>query len=71
MAQPESIHTDLTSALVASDLSAEQKAQLASFKDIADEFVTLIQTLPTSRSTALAITKVDEALHWVQDAIVR
>jgi len=52
------------------DVNAEQKAQLASFGDIAGEFKELLSTLPQGRAVALANTKIDEALHWVLTAVI-
>lgn len=45
-------------------VSAEEAAQINSQRDIAQEWIDLIDTLPASREMSLAKTKIEEALFW-------
>lgn len=46
-------------------LSAEEQAQIASQRDIAQEWLDLLETVPLNREIAIARTKIEEALMWV------
>jgi hypothetical protein len=50
-------------------LTAEEQAQVASFKDIAQEWLDLIDTLPLTRELAVAKTNVEQALMWTVKGI--
>lgn len=52
-------------------LSAEEKAQMQSIKDIGLEFHTLLDTLPPSRELSLAKTKIEEAVMWAVKHITK
>lgn len=45
-------------------LTPEEQAQVASQRDIAQEWIDLLETVPLSREIALAKTKIEEALFW-------
>lgn len=46
------------------ELEAEQSFQIASIKEIGQELIDLLNTLPESRELALAKTRVEEAVMW-------
>jgi hypothetical protein len=52
-------------------LSAEEKAQMQSIKDLGLEFHNLIAQLEPSRECSLAQTKIEEAVMWAVKHITR
>lgn len=52
-------------------LTSEEKFQIASIKDIGQELIDLIDTMPMSREFALAKTKVEEAVMWATKGVTK
>jgi len=52
-------------------LSDAEKAQMLAIKDLGLEFLTLIETMPTSREMSLAKTKIEEAVMWAVKSITK
>jgi hypothetical protein len=46
------------------ELTGEQTFQIASVKEIGQELIDLLNTVPMSREIALALTKVEESVMW-------
>ena len=53
------------------ELTAEEQFQIASFKDIGQEFIDLLNTLKINREIAVAITKVEEAVMWAVKGVTK
>lgn len=52
-------------------LSDAEKAQMLAIKDLGLEFLTLIETMTTSREMSLAKTKIEEAVMWAVKSITK
>ena len=52
-------------------LSDAEKAQMLAIKDLGLEFLTLIETMATSREMSLAKTKIEEAVMWAVKSITK
>jgi hypothetical protein len=51
------------------ELEAEQHFQIASIKEIGQELIDLLNSLPESRELALAKVRVEEAVMWAVKAV--
>jgi hypothetical protein len=51
------------------ELEAEQSFQIASIKEIGQELIDLLNTLPESRELALAKVRVEEAVMWAVKSV--
>ena len=53
------------------NLSAEETFQVASIKEVGQELIDLIDTMPLNRELALAKTKVEEAVMWAVKGVTK
>lgn len=53
------------------DPTSEEIFQIVSIKDIGQEFLDLLDTLPLNRELALAKTKVEEAVMWAVKGVTK
>lgn len=52
-------------------LSEEEKSQMTQIKDKGLEFLTLLESIPSSREISLAKTKIEEAVMWAVKSITK
>lgn len=52
-------------------LDAEEVFQIASIKEVGQELIDLLNTLPMSREIAVAITKVEESVMWAVKGVTK